>query len=186
MLEDLDAAIPGAGFGQSEISSVLAGLLPVRHEGGVSLAPHEVVIDHGRVGGPDGLVSVSGVKMFASEQVAARVLQLLTRRFFEDRALRGQDEVRRPSPSVGWELSAKHGCASAPLDEHRERIKTIIDEESVVHLDDLVFRRTTLWENARYWADHPEPLLSLFEWDAETSVRESLRLTDTLSSFSIR
>ena len=86
---------------------------------------------------------------------------------------------------VGWELSAKHGCANALLDEHRDSIKTIIDEESVVHLDDLVFRRTTLWENACYWADHPEPLLSLFDWDAETRVRESLRLAQAVSSYSM-
>ena len=122
MLEDLNAAIPGAGFVRTEISSVLAGLLPVRHEGGVSLAAHEVVIDHGRVGGPDGLISVSGVKMFASQQVAARVLQLVARRFLKDNLLRDPQEMRRPSPGVGWELSMRNDCANAPLDEHRESI----------------------------------------------------------------
>jgi glycerol-3-phosphate dehydrogenase len=185
MLEDLNAAIPGIGLAEADVSGILAGLLPVRREGGTSLSPHESVIDHGQLGGPDGLISVSGVKMFASQQVAARVLGLVARRFFRARSLPDQQEVRRPSPGVGWDLSTQYGCESASLDEALERIKTIIDEESVVHLDDIVFRRTTLWENARYWADHPEPLLSLFEWDAETRARESSRLVQALSSFSI-
>ena len=123
--------------------------------------------------------------MFASQQVAARVLNLVARRFFRDRALRDQEKVRRPAPGTGWDLTAKDLAADASGDEIAKRIKTIIDRESVVHLDDLVIRRTTLWEDGRRWVDDAEQLVSPFDWDRQTKARELARLEQALSPFSV-
>jgi glycerol-3-phosphate dehydrogenase len=181
MMDDLNAAIPAAGLDRSQIAGVLAGLLPVRRVGTTALTSREVVIDHGRSGGPDGLISVSGVKMFASQQVASKVLRTVARRIFPDRTLRGEREVQRPSPGAGWDPPMDLGIGSGAFNKNREGLRKIIDEESVMHLDDLVLRRTTLWENRRIWMENPGSLLSLFTWDEETEMRESARLRESMS-----
>jgi glycerol-3-phosphate dehydrogenase len=49
-------------------------------EGDTALASRPVVFDHGAAGGPEGLVSVSGVKLTTARAVAEKALAVLSRR----------------------------------------------------------------------------------------------------------
>jgi len=56
----------------------------------------------------------------------------------------------------------------------------IIESETVVHLDDLVFRQTTLWENPAAAMQLALQLLALFDWDARQVDDELNRLANAL------
>lgn len=76
-LAALNAALPGFDLRRSDVLDVLWGRLPAVAEGSVELASRAVIVDHGRHGGPQGLVSVSGVKLTTARAVARRTLQVL-------------------------------------------------------------------------------------------------------------
>lgn len=73
-IDDLNQAIPRLNLKREEIEAVRAGFLPVKREGSEVLATREMIIDHGRTGGPSGFYSVSGVKWTTARRVAERVL----------------------------------------------------------------------------------------------------------------
>lgn len=77
LLAALNAALPGFGLRRSQVLDVLWGRLPAVAEGSVELASRPVIVDHGRHGGPEGLVSVSGVKLTTARAVARRTLTVL-------------------------------------------------------------------------------------------------------------
>ena len=79
-LAALNAALPGFGIGRGEVLDVLWGRLPAVAEGDTALASRPVVFDHGATGGPEGLVSVSGVKLTTARAVAEKALEVLFRR----------------------------------------------------------------------------------------------------------
>ena len=55
-------------------------------------------------------------------------------------------------------------------------LRSLIEQESVVHLDDLVLRRTTLWETRLPAAQLAARLCDLFPWDQERRRTETGRL----------
>jgi glycerol-3-phosphate dehydrogenase len=76
-LAALNAALPGFDLRRSDVLDVLWGRLPAVAEGSVELASRPAIVDHGRHGGPQGLVSVSGVKLTTARAVARRILKVL-------------------------------------------------------------------------------------------------------------
>jgi glycerol-3-phosphate dehydrogenase len=76
-LRELNAALPGLGLGREHVLQVLWGRIPAVAEGSTVPASRPVIHDHGRQGGPRGLVSVSGVKLTTARAVAERVLRTL-------------------------------------------------------------------------------------------------------------
>ncbi len=154
-IADLNAAVPGWSLRRAEVVRVFAGLLPARGEGDATLAIRPVIRDHGVQGGPEGLFSVSGVKFTTSRLCAEKTLECIARRFppkNRDKRRPRSHAQARPALQEGWQLEAgelradsgTHG--GVPL-RWRKALSRIIAEESVQHLDDLVFRRTTLWED---------------------------------------
>jgi glycerol-3-phosphate dehydrogenase len=82
-LAALDAAAPGLGLGRAEVRRVSAGVVP---QGARPQEPahRDVILDHGRHGGPRGLFSVSGVKLttarWLSRRAIARIWPVLRQR----------------------------------------------------------------------------------------------------------
>lgn len=76
-LRELNAALPGLGLAREHVLQVLWGRIPAAAEGATVPASRPVVHDHGRQGGPRGLVSVAGVKLTTARAVAERVLRTL-------------------------------------------------------------------------------------------------------------
>lgn len=76
-LRDLNAALPGLDFRRQQVRQVLWGRIPATAKGSTTPASRPVIHDHGRHGGPRGLVSVSGVKLTTARAVAEKVLRAL-------------------------------------------------------------------------------------------------------------
>ena len=61
-------------------------------------------------------------------------------------------------------------------------LRTLVEQEAVVHLDDLVLRRSTLWECHRLLPQIATRLCDLFEWDEERRRAELERLAAAVTS----
>lgn len=136
----LQEAAPSLGISRERVLRVLWGRLPVVKEGTTRLATREVVHDHGRHGGPDGLFSVSGVKFTVARRVARRVLRHLSRRGFVPALSDPRDEPPPPSLPPSHQdilalLSSDPNAAAAV-------IRRVAESESVLHAEDLLLRRT--------------------------------------------
>ena len=139
-VQALREAAPGLGVSMERVLHVQWGELPVAREGTLALSAREVIHDHGRSGGPEGLVSVSGVKFTVARRVAERVLGRLRRRsLIPDSATPSDSPPPPPSiPSLAEALELLEADAEA----FDAVVRRIADTESVVHVDDLILRRT--------------------------------------------
>lgn len=158
-IRDINIMAPQLNLKQSDIQRVYSGVLPATDAGGLS--GREVIHLHASNGGPDGLVSLSGVKFTTSRLVAEKVMK----RLFPDRNAvsheihaRGSEDRFREFP-FDWEPSTP---------DDLEMLKEIIANESVVHLDDLVLRRTSLGDNPERAIKILPQLKKLFNWDEGT------------------
>lgn len=175
-LDDLNRAIPGLHLGQADIVRVFAGLLPAARPGTAQLAVREVIVDHGRRGGPQGLYSLCGVKMTTSSLVANKALFLA----FPDADRRGGNTApwwtgrdRQPDYPFRWMPAAGDETWKPPL-------AAAIAEEAVLHLDDLLLRRSNLGDNPARALALAERCCALFPWSAERARAEIHRLANRL------
>lgn len=139
MLDDLNDAVPGLDAGDEDVLRVYSGLLPVRRAQTTTLATRAAIYDHGKLGGPRGLVSVSGVKFTTARRVAAQTLRKHARR-------KGRRRVelpsRRPGNRVTLDLVDWQAAQHARDIELVRDLERLVQEEAVVTLDDLLLRRT--------------------------------------------
>jgi glycerol-3-phosphate dehydrogenase len=73
-LRELNAAVPGWDVRREQVLRVCHGWLPASADGSPVPANRPVFHDHGAAGGPEGLFSVSGVKLTTARAVAERTL----------------------------------------------------------------------------------------------------------------
>lgn len=179
-LSDLNSAVPTLEVSQQDILRIFAGLLPVTEPGGTKLSVREVIIDHASNGGPRGFFSVSGVKFTTARLVAEKVLN----RIFPDRktfSYANQHGFRPPESGQNG-----HGIFDferQPTDDgstFQDALRLLIAEESVQHLDDLIFRRTNLWENPAKALEIAQVACGLFKWDDSCCRNEMKRLKKQL------
>lgn len=171
-IHDIHIMAPHLDIKQSDIQRVYSGVLPATDAGGLS--SREVIHLHASDGGPDGLVSISGVKFTTSRLVAETVLKRLFpgRESISHEKFIGAGAGRYMEFPYDWEPGTQ---------DDLEKLKEIIATESVVRLGDLVLRRTSL-------GDHPEravkilpQLKPLFNWDDKTWDAEVNALKKELS-----
>ena len=144
LLRDLSDALPGLGRLDDRILRVYAGLLPGVATGSPRLARHPTLVDHGAAGGPGGLFSVSGVKFTTARRVAARALA----RAFPGVPERAPREDEAAAADRARRL--RFGPAWSPGDAEDEAlVRQLVADEAVVHLDDLLLRRTALGDDPR-------------------------------------
>lgn len=79
-LAEVGPALGDARPVEAEVTRLLVGLLPCDDTTGRRLSSRARVIDHGRQRGPEGLLSVIGVKYTTARAVAERVVDLVVRR----------------------------------------------------------------------------------------------------------
>jgi glycerol-3-phosphate dehydrogenase len=144
-LEDLRAALPALEINADRVLRVYRGFLPGRRKDSAELSLRPSIVDHAAFGGPDGLWSVSGVMFTTARRVAALVLRRASGRVSsgplpEERLdLAARRERFRFGPD--WRPSSDPtGCSI---------LRAMIADESVQHLDDLLFRRTALGDDPR-------------------------------------
>jgi glycerol-3-phosphate dehydrogenase len=179
MIADLNRAIPGLNLSTSQIQRVMTGILPVRKAGSTELSKRPIMHDHGASGGPRGLVSVSGVKLGAARIVAQNTVRTVIRRYFNNRRRSTPQMGDRPGPSQGWQRSARQ-LGELEDANSRAQLLQIIEHEMVLHLDDLILRRTTLWEDPLAAMRLAPQLLTLFDWSSRQIDDELNRLRNAL------
>jgi len=176
---DLNEAVPELGLGMADVARVFSGLLPTTAPGESDLTHREVLIDHGRNGGPKGLHSVSGIKFTTARRVADKLLA---------RAVPGPAPVPWPSferPGVrspgGAFVDRPWGWRPDPGDSSwLEPLRRIAEEESVVHLDDLLLRRTGLADEPQRGLELAPQVAAHLGWSAAEAQSEQARVRDQL------
>ncbi|HEX7183639.1 MAG TPA: FAD-dependent oxidoreductase [Thermoanaerobaculia bacterium] len=146
-LAELNAAWPGLRAGRDQVARILWGWLPAAAEGSDAPAARPVLHDHGAAGGPAGLISVSGVKLTTARAVVERALAKVF-------ALRGEPlppcgDTPRPCPDAPLPLEGFVRLAASDPEAARNHLRGIVDRQAVVHVDDLLLRRTD-------WGLHPD------------------------------
>ena len=164
MIEDVNSAVTGLKLQIRDVERVFQGLLPVRDDGTIDLTSRETIRDHGRHGGPQGLFTVSGTKLVAAHRVAVKTMRAVCSRFFPNQLKPFGSLKSRPDPPKNWDISASRLCTANALKHHEPYLRRIIDEESVIRLGDLAFRRTTLWEEPAALMKIAKELALLFNW----------------------
>ncbi len=173
-LDDLNLTVPGLKLTTDDIGHIFSGLLPAKNNGTSKLAVRETILDHSSREGPGGLLSISGVKFTTARLVAAKILNAIMSRYFPGRAskavLESISDTRRLQP-----LQTSF-AVSETQDGFWKDIRRIISEEAVVHLDDLVCRRTSLWENRANALALAERVSKIVGWDLPRQLSEIDRL----------
>lgn len=178
MLVSLNRAVPGLELTRRDVAGVFAGQLPVVRAGSVSLSSSATIVDHREVGGPRGLMTVSGVKFTTARSTAAR---LVTR--VRDLSAAGQRETGsvyppRPQPT-DFQLSDKNADS---FPEQHELLRSLVKDESPQSLGDLLLRRAGLWDVPREAKKRAAAGCAAFGWDGARSELETERLNEEIES----
>ncbi len=146
-LSELSEAVPGWAVGRDDVLRVFGGLLPAARPGTERLAVRPVVLNHAREGGTAGMFSVSGVKFTTARRVAEDTLRTIHPKLSRDPEVLSGTE--RPMPV---ELPDADGFLRR-VEEAPEAagawLRRLIADEAVVHLDDLLLRRTDWGQDPR-------------------------------------
>jgi len=170
-ITDINAAVPGIGLTKKDILKIYAGLLPGTESGKLSKRPS--LIDHSASGGPGGLFSMSGVKFTTSRLVAEKMI----RQVFPGRKASGYRSIFDKH-----EEDVTFGYDEMITGDSMKKLKEVVEGESVLHLSDLVLRRTSLGENPKRALKAIEQLRPLFNpdsgwWKREKTETEALLKT---------
>lgn len=111
-LDGLNRAIPKVRFTRRDIDEVIAGLLPAAAKGSSHTAHRAQIVDHGRRGGPRGLISVSGIKFTTARAVAEKTV----RQMYPDRV------VLHDAASIENSVSLGHGDSIAPVESPKSPV----------------------------------------------------------------
>ena len=176
-IQDINQAIPGLDLTEDEILTVLAGQLPVLRANSIRLAAREQIVDHSKMGGPEGLYSVSGVKFTTSRLVAEKTIRLILDRSFRRQSEITSDQaVTRQVQNVDNLFDKEWDLSSGNDEAWKCRLEKLIDTESVVHIDDLLFRRINLIHTPEKLSQVVEKMQKLVNWRLNDWEEEVARL----------
>ncbi len=168
-IRDINDTVPGLNLRREDILHIFSGLLPARTEGTNQLAVREVILDHGKSGGPKGLYSVSGVKFTTARLVAEKVVTTI------NPGAAKKNREHRPRQPIRGLFNLNSQMQELPR-EWIEELQRIIREEAVVHLDDLIVRRTNLGNLPRLAVTLAPQVARLFDWDEQRCQQEIERV----------
>lgn len=167
-IAEINEALPPLRLHEDRIARVFSGLLPAKREGSSELAVREIIRDHAAHGGPAGLISVSGVKLTTSRRVADKVLQHVA----PEAQATPYTAFARPA-SRQAEPDYAFDWRPGPGDNAwRTGLGAAIADEAVVHLDDLLLRRSSLGDNPARALTLAAEASQLFDWTPERRAAE--------------
>jgi len=176
-LSDLNSSIPGLDISRDHIIRINAGLLPARQDGSYETANREIIFNHASRGGPRGLFSISGVKYTTARLVAQKTIcaigALRNQRFII------QPETERPESSRSIGLEDSLGLQHQDPELVFGQVRSIVQEESVVHLDDLLLRRTEWLLNEQQSRRTVSVVCEMMGWNQDQCKQEMARLLDS-------
>ncbi len=163
-IADLNLSIPNLNLTRNQILKIFTGILPVKKEGTDQLAVREVIIDHSEHDGPKGLYSLSGVKLTTSRLVAEKVLD----KIFGKKLKQNRTEIKFPVKSEReYGIFDFNWDSSKDTNGWKDILKSKIENEEVVHLQDLILRRTSIGNNPITAINQAPAISKLFDWDEE-------------------
>lgn len=184
-IADLNDAVPRLKLSLSDIDQVLAGFRPIKNTQTNAVADREMIISHERYGGTAGLYSISGVKFTTARLVAEKTLKRIFPDVFITKPQTSISQTMEESPQSVGILAYDWYPAPNEL-EWQQQIKELIAEESVQHLDDLIFRRTSLGDNSSRVRAIALQICQLFGWNTQRSKQELLRIENYLASREVK
>jgi glycerol-3-phosphate dehydrogenase len=180
-IEDLNLAIPGLDLSEADVLRVFAGFMPTLPDSDHEPAHRPHFVAHGDGGGPRGLFTFSGIKWTTAQLEGERVV----RRVFPDRSPPPSSD-NRPWP---WDHARAGGIdltdlQALPADDKAaaELVSELVADESVVHLDDLLLRRTDWGTIPAEAAAAAERVGGWLGWDSERLSREKPRFLDLVTA----
>lgn len=166
-LDEINEASPGLEADLESVRCVWSGLVPAPYAGAVQSSDRPMIVEHGRYGGPEGLVSVSGVKLTTAPMLARRVLDRIPGPPLTPLADEPCEQRLGAVPGYGGDAAS---------------LSALARDESVLHVDDLVQRRTGLWQDARGTLARFDVLASAMGLSEEGAAAERERLHRSLRS----
>lgn len=198
LLDALNAQFPGAQIGSADVLSTFAGVRPVVASGRES--PSSESRDHVLLD-ENGLITITGGKLTTFRPMALQALRAACKRARRQIDLRPTPIFAQAAPTASQRLNGRYGAEAAKVldiarSEDQEAVGTsdttwvevryALRNECVVHLDDLLLRRTRLGLQLRDGAvgifERLKPLCSQelgwddARWQSESSTyRERIR-----------
>jgi glycerol-3-phosphate dehydrogenase len=170
-INELNGTIKNLNLKMTDVLQIFPGLLPAKEEGSDRLAVREIILDHSEKGGPKGLYSVSGVKFTTARLVAEKTLKQI---FKEEFKLISSDG-RKPLTEKELEIYF-NDWSKTEINGYGETFKKILNDESVIHLEDFIIRRTTIGDRLENAFKHSQKACSIFGWNEADSKKEIERL----------
>lgn len=178
-VDELKALLPGLQASTDEVLRVYPGRLPLHGRDVAGTTRSSAIIAHARRGGPRGLFSICSGDLATARLVAERALAQI----FPQRKLPVLAVLNiRPLSAArfGLDLADPADFLKRDRKEAARLLSVLMDEEAVLHLDDLLLRRTD-------WAADPVAgtavgvrVCDLLEWKAGRRQRELERLSRVL------
>ena len=175
-IKDLNSVLPGMELTLDNVVRVYAGFLPVTQDGGTQLTKRPMIIDHGRNQGPKGLFSVTGIKFTTARKVAEQTLdQVLNKYKFNN----DSTSIYKNRPKAqGAVTNFNYNWLPNPDDTTwLSDLEKLISRESVLHLDDLLLRRTNIGDNPERTIKLASLISTLFNWTEPRKKEEISKLT---------
>ena len=181
-VDDFNLAIPSLELRTCDIIRFFCGLLPAKEPGSAEIATKPVFHDHGKSGGPKGLFSISGVKFTTARRVAQHTIQsIFGKNCFNSKDMNDLTrEIPKGNPRGIFPLNGTVN-ETAQVNQWESRVKDLISSEAVIHLDDLIFRRTNLGDLPQNAIKFAETVSPLFSWDESRHNREIKRVKSFIS-----
>lgn len=175
-IADLNMAIPNFNAEAKDVLRIFSGLLPAKNQDTAALAVREVFLDHSTQGGPHGLFSISGVKFTTSRLVAEKTI----RQIFPGipvRQVSAPYAHAHPLSSPQTKGLYDFNWRPAPDDSSwQDNLRKLVSEEAVLHLDDLILRRTSLGDNPARALEVAPAVCDIFPWNKSRCQHELQRL----------
>lgn len=172
-IDDMNLIMPDANLAMDNIAHIYAGHLPVTEDGGTKLTKRAVIYDHGSKGGLKGLYSISGIKFTTSRKEAERTLKYVLGE------INLKKKCRPNNTSASAITCADYDWMPSKDDtDWKNELKLLIKNESVIHIDDLVYRRTSIGDNSNRVQALAEQITDLFDWNDQ---RKQLELSTLMN-----
>jgi glycerol-3-phosphate dehydrogenase len=143
-LDRLNLSFPSLRLQRRDVVRVYAGCLPAVAADSHFQARRPAIVDHGKHGGPCGAISVSGVKFTTARLVAEKTL----RRVVDSTGKRfpPYGSAGRPGRNFELEVSDFPDAYFDNKSSFADQVRRLAESESVIHLEDLLLRRTNWGE----------------------------------------
>jgi glycerol-3-phosphate dehydrogenase len=171
-LNGLNEVAPDLQLTRDAVLRVFSGFMPGVTAGGDKVSRRPIIHDHARHGGPRGLFSVSGVKYTTARDVAQKALYVVFAGGKRDLSYR-PDTNRPPSNTPQLDLQHPDALLNGDDPQQGETLRRLVQDESVVYLDDLLLRRTDWLADPRNEAAIVKRVSTLLNWRGSKSIDDA-------------